>query len=153
MWDKCLRQKYNCLYDFCLRMFHKNNGTNEVFPQGFISVTYLPMMYCQLHSLNIVTVAMGTQNFGFKKIPEVLWPYTMVSLTSSGNIAWMSYALEQPEMLREDIQKKKRYKEWKRYYWGERGSEKLLNFDEKPGRGGSQSNISLLHRTQLKGEF
>ena len=40
IWDKRLRQKYSCLYSFCLWMFHKNNGTNEkVFPQGFISAT------------------------------------------------------------------------------------------------------------------
>ena len=40
IWDKRLRQKYNCLYQFCLWMFHKTNGTNQkVFPQGFISVT------------------------------------------------------------------------------------------------------------------
>ena len=49
--------------------------------------------------------------------------------------------------------KKKLYKEWKRYYWGE-GVRKIIEFssftnDEKHGRVGFQSNISLLHRTQL----
>ena len=38
--------------------------------------------------------------------PELLWPYTMVSVAASGSTSWVcdpslvSYALEQPEMLR-----------------------------------------------------
>ena len=75
-------------------MFHKTNGTNEkVFPQGFNlfqSHTY-DVLPITLKPLNKVTVALGTQNFGFKKFPEVLCQYT-ISLTSSGNISWMSYA-------------------------------------------------------------
>ena len=39
-------------------------------------------------------------------VPELLWPYTMVSVAAKGNTSWVcdpslvSYALEQPEMLR-----------------------------------------------------
>ena len=37
IWDKRLGKRYNFLYNFCLQMYQKNNGTNEkVVPQGFI---------------------------------------------------------------------------------------------------------------------
>ena len=58
------------------------------------------------HSLNHKSIEYQTifvnQKFLF---PELLWPYKMVSVSVSGNISWVcdpsyvSYALEQPEML------------------------------------------------------
>ena len=66
--------------------------------------------------LYIVTGPLGTQPqrrsteyqtiFKNKKFvfPELLWPYTMVSVAASGSTSFdpslVSYALEQPEMLR-----------------------------------------------------
>ena len=55
--------------------------------------------------------------------------------------------------LREDIKKKNCIKSENGTIGGE-GVRKIIEFssftnDEKHGRGGSQSNISLLHRTQL----
>ena len=63
------------------------------------------------------------------------------------------YVAEDEFLLREDI-KKKTADLVKIALLGGEGVRKIIEFssftnDEKHGRGGSQSNISLLHRTQL----
>ena len=82
----------------------------------------------------------------------VIWKDLLTTETEEIQVFGFLSILKQ--WLREDIQKKKLQIWWKRHYWGGGGQKNYWIFiiykwwKTWKGRG-SQSNISLLHRTQL----